>query len=172
MSEDVKSLIEKKARRYVEIDSERWVDYGEIVRIGEPLKREDIVASLIDKAPNTGFHIFRDEIMCRALRAVGVKGKIVANLIQYKSETNILRTTIKKIATQESVSVQAVSDCLKMLEKIGVVSVKSDGYMKDIFINPGLSHRGTRYREKALMQEFERFDKEVKKDRKNKEAYT
>lgn len=155
-------MINKMAKRYVEIDSEVYADFGEIVMIGKPVTRDDIVATLIDKAPNTGFHIFRDEIMCRALRAVGVKGKIVAYLIQNKSETNILRTTIKEIATEEDVSVQAVSDCLKMLEKIGIISVKSNGYVKDIFINPGLSHRGTRYRERVLMNEFEKFDKKSK----------
>lgn len=168
--EEVTELIDKKAKRYIEIDSSTYVETGEIVTKGVPIKRDDLVAGLIDKAPNTGFHIFRDTIMCRTLRNIGVKGKIVAYLLDKTPASNIITCTIKRISEEAGVSVQAVYDCLKMLEDIGVICVKEDAQMREIFVNPGLCHRGDRYREKALMVEMSKFAKEARAEKKKSEA--
>lgn len=168
MEEYVRELIEKKAIRYVQIDSEQFVDTGEIVTVGVPIKRDELAATLIDSAPNQGFTIFRDVIMHRVLKNLGVKGKILAYLLKKKPETNILGTSVKEISIGSETSVQAVSDCLKMLEEIGAISIKSTGPIKEIFVNPGVAHRGNRWREKALMNEFAKFEKEAKKLRKQK----
>lgn len=164
--EEVTELIDKKAKRYIEIDSPTYVETGEIVTKGVPIKRDELVAGLVDKAPNTGFHIFRDVIMCRMLRNIGVKGKIVAYLMDKMPASNVIKCTIREISKEAGVSVQAVYDCLKMLEDIGVICVKEDAQVREIFVNPGLCHRGDRYREKALMVEMTKFAKEARAEKK------
>lgn len=166
MDEYVKKLIDKKAIRYIEVDSEQYVETGEIVTKGLPIKRDDLVAGLVDKAPNTGFSIFRDTIMFRMLDNLGAKGKVMSYLIRHNSIDNLQTTTIKDISKKAGVSIQTVSDCLKMLEEIGVISVSNEYCKKDIFLNPGIAHRGNRYREKVLMEAFEEHCKEVKKKHK------
>lgn len=167
MEEHVKELIDKRAKRYIEIDSKAYVETGDIVTIGLPIKRDELVQGLIDKTPNTGFHIFRDTIMYRMLNLIGAKGKIAASIMKEKRETNILYTSIKEIADDSGTSVQAVTDCLKLFEEHGLIAVKKDGVRREIFINPGIAHRGNRYREKALMYEFGQFAKEAEKERKD-----
>lgn len=164
----MKLMEEKHHKWYIEVDYDEFKRSGSIVHKAGLVPDVEIAKEVIGGAPDNGFQIFRNEIEQRALSLLGSKGKILAHLICKKDNDNILQSSIKYIAKDTGTSIQTVMDFLDLFLENGLISVKVCGYERRIFVNPGLGHRGSRFRERKLLNEMEIFDKEAKKERKNR----
>lgn len=161
---------EKKFHKwYVEVNYDVYKETGAIVLVQENhtvVSDTAIAEEVVGSAPNKGFQIIRDEIQKRTYNLLGGKGRVLANLITKKdSDTNILKTTIKELSKQSETAIQTTTDTLTLLEENGLISVKADGVSRTIFVNPGIGHRGNRYRENQLIGEMGAFSKEAGKQK-------
>lgn len=143
---------------YVMIDSEAYLEHGEVVISGPPISEQDIIEADYqkgDKEPYTYFGVHRTKELYEFINALGGKrGEFISYLLQKKNADNqILQRRIKDLAEEAGVSMQTANDALKFMRANGFIKTNTNILM----INPRLDRRGNRRKEARLLNIYETF---------------
>ena len=140
-------------RYFIEIDSKKYEEYGEIDIISPPMQGELLDAQFAQKVKG-GFEIHRPEYLCRFIRTVGgQRGAVAEYLIRKKGSQNKVLATNRELAAQTGVSLATVNTLLQELDRVDCIKRRTGAVM----VNPGVGHRGNRQREAYLMKLYGNF---------------
>lgn len=123
----------------------RWqnLDTGEIIETNEVVKKTD----------RNGFMITYLTAIINLIDTLGNKKMQVVKYIlsNMDKSTNTLILTSRELAKKTRVSLQTVTDTLKLLEDAGIIARKTGVIM----IHSNLVHKGNQQKEKMLLTRFQ-----------------
>lgn len=132
-------IIHNGLKRYKDLDT------GEIIEASEVIK----------KVERNGFMITYLSAIINLIDSLGNKKmQIVKYILKHMEKSNnTLIITTKELSEKIGVSTKTVVDTLKILENAGIIKRRTGAIM----IHSDLIHRGSSYKEKALLTRFEEF---------------
>lgn len=141
---------------YVEIDTDKYIQTGEICSISKPVKVSEIMVDGIGSIDelNTRFAIHRPDWFYRLIEKIGgAKGKVVTSIMRRKNIENKIEGRVKDIVEWSGCSLKTVMDTLNIMRENDMLKTRTGMMM----LNPGVEHRGDRQREAALMRLYSTF---------------
>ena len=129
---------------YVEIDSDKYEQTGEVKIINAPISWAELFDSTIGEGPKGNFGIYRKDWLCNFVNVVGgQRGKVGEFLIRKKDSQNKVLATNREIAAQTGIALATTNSLLQELKKAGCIKCRTAAIM----LNPGVAHKGNRERE-------------------------
>lgn len=124
----------------------------------EPKPGENVIQTddVVRKVQRTGFEITYLTYLFDVFDKLGGKKyQVLKYIMDHKSsDTNALIITNRELAAKSKVSLQTVTEALKILREAHLIETRTGAIM----LNPKLAHRGNSGKEKYLLQKFEAFD--------------
>lgn len=146
-------------RYYVEIDSNKYEENGEIDIISAPQQWE-YPSDTPDTKKSGIFEIHRPKYLCKFIRTVGgQRGVVAEHLLKRKDGQNKILITNRELAATTGVSLATTNDLLRDLRNAGCIKCRTAAVM----VNPGIAHKGNRQREAVLMKLYNSFDSRADK---------
>lgn len=133
-------VIHKGLKRYQDLDT------GEVIEATEVIK----------KVERNGFMITYLSAIINLIDSLGNKKMQVVKYIlnHMEKSNNTLIITSRELSEKTKVSLQTVTDTLKILEDAGIIKRRTGAIM----IHSDLIHRGSAKKEKLLLTRFEEFN--------------
>lgn len=125
-----------------------WIN----ARTGERIEAKTI----LKEVKRENFEILYLSYMCDLFDKLGGKKyKVLKYIISNKDYNNIVLTSTRDLAEKCNVSKQTVTDTLKILKNLGIITTR----LGAIMLNAKFMNHGSISKEKYLIQKFEIFDK-------------
>lgn len=139
--------LQKKTNNIIYEGKDVWINQ----RTGETIEADQV----IKKVPRNGFEITYLAYFMDLFDKLGGKKYVVFKyILSNKSAENTLITTHRELAKNCGVSLQTVTDTLKLLKEAGLITQRTGAIM----LHPQLAHRGSDKKEAYLLQKFVGFD--------------
>lgn len=146
-------------RFFVEIDATKFERDGEVALIDTPKSWESLLDSLIEKPPKGNFSISRQDQLGTFIKVVGgAHGAVAKYIVQQKSGRNELIISNRELAAATGVSLASTNQLLQRLRAADCIRCRTGALM----VNPGISHKGNRQRERFLMKLYQDFENKSK----------
>lgn len=147
-------------RYYLEIDSEKFEQSGEVEIVNGPVSWQQLFDDTIGEAPKGNFGIHRKDWLCNFINVIGgQRGKVGEYLIRKKDGQNKVLATNREIAAQTGVALATTNSILRELRKADCIRCRTAAVM----LNPGVAHKGSREREAFLLKLYDNFENRTNK---------
>lgn len=136
---------------YVGVDE--WVNKrtGEIV----------VADQVIKKVPRNGFEITYLGYFVELFDKLGGKKyQVFKYILKNKSSDNTLIITTRELAKKTNTSTKTVQETLNAMREANLIEKRTGAIM----LNPKIAHRGTKDKERFLLQRFEAFETDDEDD--------
>lgn len=144
---------------YVQIDSKKYYEKGEVAIISEVLNA-DMINGNTGKAPKGGFEILRPKPFCDMLDESDVPFcKVLSLFVGGKNSENCVDLSLQQITDKTGLAKSTVRSAIKKMERSKFVV---QGIRK-VMVNPYILHRGDSKRESYLSANYDKLAKEYKK---------
>lgn len=139
--------VQKKSNNTIYQGKDIWINE----RTGETIEADQI----IKKVPRNGFEITYLAYFIDLFDKLGGKKYVVFKyILSNKSADNTLIITHRELAKKCDVSINTVTETLKLLRDAELITQRTGAIM----LHPQLAHRGSDKKEAYLLQKFVGFD--------------
>lgn len=144
---------------YVQIDSKKYYENGEIVVISEAINA-DMINGNAGKAPKGGFEILRPKPFCDMLDESEVPFcRVLSLFVGRKNSENCVDWSLQQITDETKLAKSTVRNAIKKMERSKFVV---QGIRK-VMVNPYILHKGDNKRESYLFANYDKLAREYKK---------
>lgn len=151
---------------YIQLNEEAYLTNGEILLEGSPITFHEIIQledEILEREPYSYYGVHHMKEFFELINALGGKrGEFISFLLKNKNTQNqITNRSRANLAKEAGVSIQTVTDAIKIMRKHGLLKSST----MTLMINPFLDRKGDRKRETILMNLYSEFVERGRKER-------
>lgn len=151
MHNPLKDYFNSKSNIYVQIYTNEYIHFGQIVPVGEPESLESLLSTK-DYVTDSKYHLITLSMMCDVLDALGSEtGKIFSHILKNMDENNVFDIYHRDISKELGVKPASVGEAVRVLQEKDAIAFFEDG----LIVNPWLVHKGDSTREVAIFKNYE-----------------